>query len=162
MRSTRACSSVPCIGVLQMSGFAASRNRKSEEERSPEGLEEAEKKRAHPEKPLQQKRKQAKDFCCFEEQSSWQEQQAQTGRLVSAHPPENLKDRCLLRFFASHMTHLSYLLFRLPVPTSRKPQICPKICDKVFYVCPSYRTSVSRRELSKARPGLNVLRSMVA
>ncbi len=41
---------------------------------------------------------------------------------MSAHPPANLKNRCLLRFLASHMTHLSYLLFRLPVLTSRKPQ----------------------------------------
>ena len=37
--------------------------------------------------------------------------------------PENLKNRCLLRFLASHMIHLSYLLFRLLVPTSRKPLV---------------------------------------
>jgi len=44
-------------------GFAASRNKKSEEERSPEGLEEVEKRLSHPKKPLQKKRKQVKDFC---------------------------------------------------------------------------------------------------
>jgi hypothetical protein len=49
-------------------GFTAGRNRKLEEERSPEGLEEVEKKLAHPKNHFS-KREQAKDFCCFEEQS---------------------------------------------------------------------------------------------
>src|SRR5260221_10296362 len=44
---------------------------------------------------------------------------------MSASPPENLKNRCLLRFLASHLTHLSYVLFRLPVLTSRK---CQRLC----------------------------------
>src|SRR5215470_1326876 len=43
--------------VLYYMGFAARRNKKSEEERSPEGLEEAEKRLARPKKPLQKKRK---------------------------------------------------------------------------------------------------------
>ena len=34
----------------------------------------------------------------------------------------NRETTTLLRFLASHMTHLSYLLFRLLVLTSRKPQ----------------------------------------
>ncbi len=40
---------------------------------------------------------------------------------MSTNLPENLKNRCLLRFLASHLTHLSSLLFRLPVLTNRKP-----------------------------------------
>jgi hypothetical protein len=35
--------------------------------------------------------------------------------------PQTIVQSRLLRFLASHMTHLSYLLFRLPVLTSRKP-----------------------------------------
>jgi hypothetical protein len=43
-------------------GFAAGRNKKSEEGRSPEGLEETEKRLSRPKKPLQKKSKQVKDF----------------------------------------------------------------------------------------------------
>jgi hypothetical protein len=51
------------------------------------------------------------------------EPQAQTGRPVSAPSPKNLKNRYRFSLLASHMPHLSYSLFRLPVPTSRKPLI---------------------------------------
>ncbi len=49
---------------------------------------------------------------------------------MSANPPENLKNRCLLRFLVSHMTHLSYLLFRLLVPMSRK-SLLQLTCSRV-------------------------------
>jgi hypothetical protein len=44
-----------------------------------------------------------------------------TGRLMSAHPPENPENRCPLSFLASPIAHLSCFLFLLPVPTSRNP-----------------------------------------
>jgi hypothetical protein len=62
--------------VLEYLGFAASRNKKSEEERSPEGGEEAEKRLSHPKKPLQKKSKERRTSAHLEEQSEWQEQQA--------------------------------------------------------------------------------------
>jgi len=55
------------------------------------------------------------------------------GRLMSTNLSENLKNRCLLRFLASHMTHLSYLLFRLLVPPSSKPQeVARYLCSAGF------------------------------
>ncbi len=49
---------------------------------------------------------------------------------MSACPPENLKNRCLLRFLASHMTHLSYLLFRLPVLNEPQTPSCTRIVTR--------------------------------
>ena len=65
----------------------------------------------------------AKTSAHLAEQTEWQGQQVQTGRLMSANPPEDLKNQCLLRFWAFHMTHLSYLLFQLLVLTSRKAHL---------------------------------------
>jgi len=42
---------------------------------------------------------------------------------VSDHSPKNRKNRCQLSLLASHMTYAPYSLFRLPVPTSRKPHL---------------------------------------
>jgi hypothetical protein len=53
--------------------------------------------------------------------SWWQEEQAPTGKPMSAPPPKNSENRCLLSFLASLMTRFSYSFFQLPVPTSRKP-----------------------------------------
>src|SRR5258708_24636543 len=60
---------------------------------------------------------------------------------MSAHPPANLKNRCLLRFLASHMPHLSYcssdfLFLRAANPNMRK---------KAFALIPSLLASSIRR-----------------
>jgi hypothetical protein len=57
------------IEPLEVLGFEARRNKKSEEERSPEGLEKVEKRLSHPKKPLREKGKQVKASAHLEEPS---------------------------------------------------------------------------------------------
>ncbi len=78
----------PHSAMVSNLGFAHSRNKKSEEERSPSGLEEAEKKLSPPKKPLQQEKKQEENVC-----PSCNPDMAGTtacidGELMSDYPPK--------------------------------------------------------------------------
>ncbi len=49
---------------------------------------------------------------------------------MPAKLPKNLENRCLISLLASHMAHLSYSLFQVSVPTSRKPHVVAAIFGK--------------------------------
>ena len=85
--------------------------------------------------------------------------------------PKNLENRCLFSLLASHTAHLSYSLFQVSVPTSRKPQLRTHLLDQLTEAQQEWERQLSeqgqehreqvdevRRDLTQQQEALATLR----
>jgi IstB-like ATP binding protein len=109
-------------GLFWYLGFEHGRNKKLEEERSPEGLEEAKKGLSPPKNPLQKREKQSFWLLHILKTGQKRDNCQHTEKPIAAQSFKHPKNRCLLRFLAFWIAHSSCFLFQLFVPTVLKPQ----------------------------------------
>jgi hypothetical protein len=103
-------------------GFAASRNRNSEEERSHCGLQQREKKGFLRENFFRNRESRTIASAELADQKRPGQMRGEMGTLRSVHPAQPPENGWLRSFRPRRLAHLSCFLFRVSVPTSRKPQ----------------------------------------